>query len=304
MKKANFYLETISQTDREGTFVIYPLVRGFGSTLGNVLRRIMLSSLEGAVIKYVRIKGVSHPFSKVAGLKEDVLSLMLNLKQLRFKTEDAEEKKLVLKKKGPGVITGADIEDSTLCELVNKEVYLGELAEKGNLEVELTVGRGTGYELAEDKEEREFGMMPIDSIYSPVTNVVFKVEPARVGRKTDFDKLTISVTTDGSIMPEKALRTSAESLIENLSLLRDGGVEKPVVEEKTAQENESDNEKQDREDMMVDELDLPTRVINALIKHGIETVTQLKEMPDEELNQVRGLGKKSIEELKEKVAEI
>jgi len=302
MTKANFFVETKKSTDNHGVLELYPLERGFGQTMGNVLRRTMLASLEGAAVNYVKIKGVSHPFSTIKGLKEDVLALILNLKQLRFQFSANQEQKLSLKIKGPKQVTAALIDDSPLCKVLNKDLYLCELAKDGVLEIELLVNQGVGYVASDEKEEREFGMMPLDSVYTPVTNVQLQVQPSRVGSKTNYDKLVLTIDTDGSISPKMALDKAARILVEQFSLLVEGGVTKPKTE--LPRPEQDMNDKEDRQDMMVDELDLPTRVINALIKHGIETVSDLKNLSDEELSQVRGLGKKSIEELKDKLKEL
>jgi DNA-directed RNA polymerase subunit alpha len=304
MQKPKFYLETIKENSSEGNFVISPLNRGFGNTIGNVLRRTLLSSLDGAAVTYVRIKGISHSFDTIKGLKEDVLSLILNLKLLRFNFSATDEQKLILKKKGPAKVTAADIQDSPLCKVVNKDLYIGELAQGGSLEIEIYVDKGTGYISSEEKDQRDFGIMPVDSTFTPVNNVIVNVTSARVGERTDFDKLTLTVFTDGSVKPSEALNKAVNVVIEHFSLLSKGGATKEIKPEKTALELEESTERATREDMMVDELDLPTRVINALIKHGIETVGQLKNMTDDELAEVRGLGKKSVKELNDKLLEI
>ncbi len=295
-------MEAKKHTSDHGVMEIYPLERGFGQTLGNVLRRTMLASLEGASLNYLKIKGVTHPFSTIKGLKEDVLTLLLNLKLLRFKFNADSEQKIVLKVKGPKKMTAKEIKDSPLCQIINKDLYLGELAKDGNLEVELYINKGVGYVPAEEKKEREFGLIPVDSAYTPVKNVQLKVEPTRVGRKTNYDKLILTIDTDGSLTPKQALEDASKILVNQFSLLVAGGVVKPK-EEKPKPKGEN-SEYDDRPDMMVDELELPTRVINALIKHGIETVSQLKELEDNELAKVRGLGKKSVEELKTKLNEL
>jgi DNA-directed RNA polymerase subunit alpha len=302
MIKANFFVDAKRSTANHGVLELYPLERGFGQTMGNVLRRVMLSSLEGAAVNYVKIKGVSHPFSTIKGLKEDVLTLLMNIKLLRFKFEAAAEQKLVLKAKGPKKVTAALIDDSPLCKVINKDLYLCELAKDGVLEIEIYVNKGIGYVPSEEKEEREFGLMPLDSIYTPVTNVSLTVQPTRVGSKTNFDKLVLDVETDGSLTPKQVLDQAARILVNQFELLVKGGIEKPKKEESGLEQKDTD--KEERPDMMVDELDLPTRVINALIKHGIETVERLKNLSDDELAQVRGLGKKSIEELKDRLKEL
>lgn len=302
MTKANFFIETKDSSATHGVVELYPLEKGFGQTMGNVLRRTLLASLEGAAVNYVKIKGVSHPFSTIKGLKEDVLTLLLNLKLLRFQFAAAQEQKLLLKIKGAKQVTAANIDDSPLCKVLNKDLYLCELAKDGVLEIELFINQGVGYVAAEEKEEREFGVMPVDSVYTPVTGVQLQVQPSRVGSKTNFDKLILTITTDGSLSARQALDKAAHILVDQFSLLIEGGIAKPKTEVSQVQLKSS--EKEDHQDMMVDELDLPTRVINALIKHGIETVSDLRNLPDEELSQVRGLGKKSIEELKDKLKEL
>lgn len=301
MQKANFFVDEKVKEANYGVLELYPLERGFGQTIGTVLRRTLLGALDGAAVNYVKIKGVAHPFSTIKGLKEDVLTLILNLKSLRFKLDSDKEQKLVLKVKGGQKVTAKLIKDSPICEVINKDLYLCELAKDGNLEVELYVNKGVGYVPSEEKEEREFGLMPVDSVYTPITNVQMTVTGTRVGRKTNYDKLTLTINTDGSVTPRQALDKASQLIVDQFSLLLSGGVEKPKAQ---PVKSENNLDKEDRTDMMVDELDLPTRVINALIKYGIETVTELKNLNDEELSQVRGLGRKSIEELKDKLKEI
>jgi len=304
MDKPNFYIEVLQETPSEGTYVISPLSRGMGFTIGNVLRRVLLSALDGAAVTYVKIKGVSHPFSTIKGLKEDVLSLMLNLKALRFNFQADKEQKLVLKAKGEKKIFAKDIADSSVCKIINTDLYLGELAEGGNLEVELYVNKGVGYEPQEEKEQSEYGLLAMDSIYSPVLNVAVQVENTRVGRKTNFDKLTLQIKTDGSLTGENALKKASSQLARYFDLLSSGGNEKSTLTKEEKVEKKRTFDEEENSTMMVDELDLPTRVINALIKHGIETVKQLNEMKDEDFTEIRGLGKKSIEELKVKLREM
>ena len=304
MEKAQFHVETIEETKTEGTYAIYPLPRGFGNTIGNLLRRILLSSMEGSAVTYVKIKSVSHPFTTVKGLKEDVMTFLLNIKKVRFAFSGDQVQKLTLKKKGKGIITAADIEDSTICKVLNTDLYLGEVAEDGSLEVEIHVNKGVGYEPSEDKETQEYGLLPLDSVYTPILNVSIKVEGARVGRKTNFDKVLLSVKTDGSVSGLNAIKTASAIVVNYFSLIGAGGlpIEKKEIDAHQAQVTQK--EQDDRENMMVDELDLPTRVINALIKHGVETVRQLTAMQDEDFAKVRGLGKKSVEELKVKLHEL
>ncbi len=304
MEKPNFHIETLTESKQSGVYALYPLPRGFGYTIGNALRRVLLSSLEGAAVTYVKIKNITHPFTTIKGLKEDVLSFLLNIKQLRFSFKAKDEQRLLLKKKGPGKITAKDIEDNPLCKIVNPDLYLGELASGGSIEAEIFVNKGVGYEPTEEKEDRGYGVLSVDSVFSPVENVAIQVEGTRVGRKTNYDKLTITIDTDGSITGTTALKQAGQILVEYFDLLVKGGRELPTEKEPTQEAKTTNMAKDTKEGMMVDELDLPTRVINALIKHGIETVKELGKMSDAELSQVRGLGKKSIEQLKEKVREL
>lgn len=303
MEKPNFYIETVKENKTEGTYILSPLPRGMGNTMGNVLRRVMLASLPGAAITHVKIKGVTHAFSTVKGLKEDTLMFLLNLKAVRFMFDADGPQKLSLKIKGAKKITAKDISDSSLCKVINSDLYLGELASDGSLDVELTVNKGIGYEAAEDKEA-EYGVLAIDSIYSPVLNVSVKVEGTRVGRKTNFDKLNLEIKTDGSLTGSQALKEASKYLVEFFNSFLSGGVLRKETEQEERQAKKKQDNEEDHDSMMVDELDLPTRVINALIKHGIETVKQLNQMKDEDFNEIRGLGKKSIEELKEKLKEM
>jgi DNA-directed RNA polymerase subunit alpha len=304
MNQPNFYIEVLSQDKNNGVYVISPLPRGMGYTIGNMLRRVLLSALPGAAVTHVKIKGVSHPFSTIKGLKEDVLNLLLNIKGLRFAFQADKEQKLTLKVKGAKKITAKDIDDSSVCKVINTDLYLGELAPDGTLEMEIYVNQGVGYEPQEEKEANEYGLLALDSIYSPVTNVSVKVENTRVGRKNNFDKLTMEVKTDGSLTGEAALKKASQLLVSYFDLLVDGGNEKASLVKEEKVEKKTANEEEENNTMMVDELDLPTRVINALIKHGIETVKQLSEMKDEDFTEIRGLGKKSIEELKVKLREM
>lgn len=304
MNKPHFQIEPVLEEKNKGIFAVYPLERGYGNTMGNVLRRVLLSSLPGAAVNFVKIKGISHPFSTVKGLKEDVLTFLLNVKLVKFAYTAEEEQKLVLKKKGKGKIYAKDIEDSTLCKVVNGDLYLGELADDGSLEVELYVDRGIGYVPAEEKEPREYGLLPLDSIYTPILNVMVQVEGTRVGRKTNYDKLLLTIETDGSISPKDALSKAATQLVHYFTMLSMGGVEMPKQDNMSTLSAAASLNKEDKDTMMVDELDLPTRVINALIKHGVETVKQLVAMQDDDFAQIRGLGKKSVDELKDKLKEL
>lgn len=304
MEKPNFHIETLTEGKSDGVYVLYPLPRGFGYTIGNALRRVLLSSLEGAAVTYVKIKNITHPFTTIKGLKEDVLSFLLNIRRLRFNFKAEGEQRLLLKKKGPGKIVAKDIEDNALCTIINRDLYLGELGDGGNIEAEIFVNKGVGYEPAEEKEDRGYGVLSVDSVFSPIENVSVQVEATRVGRKTNYDKLTLTINTDGSVSGRESLKQAGKILVEYFSLLVEGGKELPIEKERLSEKETVRITANNKESMIVDELDLPTRVINALIKHGIETVSELSKMSDADLSKVRGLGKKSIEQLKEKLREL
>src|SRR6186997_1500475 len=210
--------------ERSGRFTIEPLDRGFGYTFGNSLRRVLLSSLEGAAVTAVKIEGVAHEFTTLPGVREDVTDIILNLKGLIVRLHGASpEIEVYIAKKGPGVVTAADIEAPADLEILNPELEIAQLAAKGKLEMTLTIGRGRGYMPAELNRgsETTIGVIPIDSIFSPVRRVSYEVEAARVGQRTDFDKLTLDIETDGSVDPQAALREAAEVLIKSLSIFTD-----------------------------------------------------------------------------------
>lgn len=288
--------------DHRGIFVIEPLDRGFGHTFGNSLRRVLLSSLEGAAVTAVKIEGVSHEFTTVPGVKEDVTDIILNLKGLicRLHGESPEIEVRILKK-GAGQVTAADIEAPADLEILNPELELANVSDKGKLEMTLTIGRGRGYVPAEMNRgpETTIGVIPIDSIFSPVTRVSYEVEAARVGQRTDYDKLRLDVTTDGSINPRDAIAEAAEILIRGYAIFTDlekiegfaeaAGVE-GVVETSSAH---------GMENFPIEELELGVRSYNCLKRVGIETIGDLIAKSEQELAAIPNFGKKSIEEVKE-----
>lgn len=297
MLKPQFSVEIVEESTHRGVYVISPLPRGFGHTMGNSLRRVLLSSLVGAAVTYIKIKGVSHPFGIVKGVKEDVIELLLNIKQLRFVCDSEEEHVIKLSKKGEGKIYASDLQDNPLCKVLNKDLVLCELSSKGAIEAELYVSRGIGYESAAGKESKGFEILPVDSLFSPIVSVNLKVESTRVSRLTNYDKLTLNIETDGSMTGRQALDKSSSLMVEYFTLLCSGGMVKKQEEMQNGQRARG----MQSSDVMVDELDLPTRVINALVKNNIETVKQLRELTDEDFSKIRGLGKKSVEELKAKL---
>ncbi len=284
--------ETIDDT--KGSFVIEPLDKGFGYTYGSSLRRVLLSSLAGAAITSVRIEGVSHEFSDIAGVKEDVTDIVLNLKDLVIKMHtDADSVEAPLVVTGPGDVTAGDIDLPAGVEILNPKTPIATLEKKVKLEIYLTIGRGRGYRPAEENkdDDQPIGVIPIDSIFSPIRRVSYTVEAARVGQRTDFDKLTLDLETDGSIEPDTALREASEILIKTLAIFTDPD----RVEELTAAEPVV--EAGPDGDILIDELELSVRSYNCLKRAGVETIGQLVTKSKSELSAIPNFGDKSIEEV-------
>ena len=291
--------------ENKGIFTIEPLDKGFGYTFGSSLRRVLLSSLSGAAITSVRIEGVSHEFSNVAGVKEDVTDIVLNLKDLvvRMHTEaDAVEAPIVVT--GPGDVTAADIDLPAGVEILNPEAPIATLEKKTRLEMYVTIGRGRGYRPAEQNkdDDQPIGVIPIDSIFSPIRRCSYVVEAARVGQRTDYDKLTLELETDGSIEPNTALREASEILIKSLAIFSDPDrveeltAREPVVVEAVAETNGGAAAGPDN-DILIDELELSVRSFNCLKRAGVETIGQLLQKSESELGAIPNFGQKSIEEV-------
>ncbi len=289
-----------------GVFVIEPLDRGFGYTFGNSLRRVLLSSLEGAAVTSVKIEGIAHEFTTLPGVREDVTDNILNLKNLICLLHgESPEIEVHVAKTGPGAVTAGDIEAPAELEILNPELEIANLAGKGRLELTLTIGRGRGYVPAEMNRgpEHTIGVIPIDSIFSPVRRVAYDVEAARVGQRTDYDKLRLDVTTDGSIDPREAIGQAAEILIRQLAIFTDiekiegfgeavsgdGGAPEPALAH-------------GMENFPIEELELGVRSYNCLKRVGIETIGDLVTKTENELAAIPNFGKKSIEEVKETLA--
>ena len=286
-----------------GRFVVEPLERGYGITLGNALRRVLLSSLPGAAITSVKIDGVLHEFSTMPGVFEDTTDLILNLKGLAVKMHCDEERTLYLEARGEGEITGHDIKGSSEVEILNPDHHIATLDETADLNVEITVDKGRGYFSADKnkKETQSIGVIPIDSFFSPIRKVVFHVEDTRVGQQTDFDKLTLDVWTNGSIAPDEAISTSAKILGEYLKLFI--GLTEDVDVEPIMGEPEGDN-KDKLLEMTIEELDMSVRSYNCLKRAGINTVQELVQKTEEDMMKVRNLGRKSLAEVIEKLEEL
>jgi len=292
--------------DTKGTFTIEPLDKGFGYTFGNSLRRVLLSSLGGAAIKSVRIEGVAHEFSSVPGVKEDVTDIVLNLKDVVVRMHtDADEVEAPLVATGPGDVKAKDIDLPAGVEILNPDAPIATLEKRTKLEMYLTIGRGRGYSPAEDNktEDQAIGVIPIDSIFSPIRRTAYNVDAARVGQRTDFDKLSLEIETDGSIEPASALREAAELLIKSLAIFTDAD----RVEELTARDAIGGPDAAglpaapavEGDDRLIEELEIGVRAYNCLKRAGVQTVGDLVQRSESELNAIPNFGKRSTEEVKE-----
>ncbi len=290
----------ISEDGFYGKFVIEPLERGYGITLGNAMRRILLSSLPGVAANHVRIDGVLHEFSTVPGVKEDVTELILNIKSLALTMNGDGNRTIYIDAKGPGRVTAGDIRTEGDVQVINNDLHIATLDDNGRLYMELLVNRGRGYvsQTKNKSEEMPIGTIPVDSIYTPVKRVNFVVENTRVGQITDYDKLTLEVWTNGTIKPEEAISLSAKILIEHFKLfmtLTDHANDVEILIEK------EEDKKEKVLEMTIEELDLSVRSYNCLKRAGINTVQELTERTMYDMMIVRNLGKKSLEEVEQKL---
>ncbi len=305
-ERPNIEVVEISEDKKYGKFVVEPLERGYGITLGNSLRRIMLSSLPGAAVSQVKIEGVLHEFTTIPGVKEDVTEIIMNIKSLaiRNNSETNEVKTAYIEFEGEGVVRASDIQVDQDIEILNPDLVIATLSGKNTkLYMELTITRGRGY-VSADKNKREdlpIGVIAIDSIYTPVERVNVTVQNTRVGQITDFDKLTLDVHTNGTLVPDEAVSLAAKVLSEHLSLfinLSENAKNAEVMVEK------EDNEKEKVLEMSIDELELSVRSYNCLKRAGINTVEELTNKTSEDMMKVRNLGRKSLEEVLAKLKEL
>jgi DNA-directed RNA polymerase subunit alpha len=291
--------------ERNGVFTIEPLDRGFGYTFGNSLRRVLLSSLEGAAVTSVKFEGVAHEFTTLPGVREDVTDIILNLKSLICRLHgDSPEVEVRLDKKGSGAVTAADIEAPADLEILNPQLEIANLADKARLELTLTIGRGRGYVPAELNRgpEHSIGTIPVDSIFSPVRRVSYEVEAARVGQRTDYDKLTLDVTTDGSLDPRDSIAQAAEILIRQLAIFTDIDKIEGLGETGGMEAQAEVPQAHGMENFPIEELELGVRSYNCLKRVGIETIGDLVSKTESELAAIPNFGKKSIEEVSETLA--
>lgn len=284
MQSMNFSVNTIEERDNYGVFAIEPLENGFGHTLGNALRRVLLSSFRGAAITEVKVAGVTHKFSTLAGLSEDMIDLILNLKSVKVAYEGDEPVVAKLSAKGVTTVTAKDIVAPATVKIVNGDAVIANLGKDGKLDLELTITTGYGYSPADERPTSAIGAMSIDAIYSPVERVAYKVESTRVGRRTDYDKVVIEIYTDGSQLPSVVLKESARILVAAFSQI----VEPTVSVDSAAIPSSAAS-------VMTDDLGLPTRVGNALKAAGYKTAAELAMATDKDLKTVKNLGGKSLD---------
>ena len=303
-ERPNIEVAEISEDKKYGRFVVEPLERGYGITLGNSLRRIMLSSLPGAAVSQVKIEGVLHEFSSIDGVKEDVTEIIMNVKSLAIKnnSDSNEPKTAYIDFEGEGVVRASDIQCDPDIEIMNPGQVIATLS-GGKLYMELTITKGRGYVSADKNknEELPIGIIPIDSIYTPVERVNVTVQNTRVGQVTDYDKLTIDVYTNGSLVPDEAVSLAAKVLSEHLSLFVDLSENAQHAEVMSIKE---DDKKDEILDMSIDELELSVRIYNCLKRAGINTVKELTNKTPDEMMKVRNLGRKSLEEVLAKLKEL
>lgn len=298
-------IETVEISDdaKFGKFVVEPLERGYGTTLGNSLRRILLSSLPGAAVTSIQIDGVLHEFSTIEGVVEDVTTIILHIKKLALKIYSDEEKTLEIDVQGEGTVTAADITHDSDVEILNPDLHIATLGENASFRVRLTAQRGRGYTPADanKRDDQPIGVIPIDSIYTPVSRVSYQVENTRVGQVANYDKLTLDVWTDGSTGPKEAITLGSKILTEHLNIfvgLTDEAQHAEIMVEK------EEDQKEKVLEMTIEELDLSVRSYNCLKRAGINTVQELANKTEEDMMKVRNLGRKSLEEVKAKLEEL
>lgn len=292
----SFEVTEVEATDTFATLVIEPLEQGYGHTLGNSLRRVLLSSLPGHAITKVHIDGVDHQYTSLEGMSEDTIELILNLKQVRIKSESTDPITLRLSAKGPGPVTAAAITADGGAEIVNKDLVLANLTKGTSLSVEMTAQSGLGYVMASEAAESVVGEIPVDALFSPVIKVSYKVEATRVGRRTDFDRVVLQVQTDGTIKPIEAVKQAARILARQFTQ-----VFEPVLPVEEKEEVSLSPEEAEVLRLTVEELDLPTRIANALRKGGFKTVGDLQGAPRTTIAKVKNLGEKSVDVIAEAV---
>lgn len=313
-------LDDKTASDRYGKFTAEPYESGYGHTVGNSLRRILLSGMEGAAVTAVRIKGAIHEFSTLPNVREDVINILLNLKQLRIKMDNKNREYVTLSATKAGAVTAADIEEVDGVSIINKNLQLATLEVGGSLEMEIEISRGKGYVPAEDlaKIQRPAGFIPVDALFSPIVKVHYDVEPARVGQKTDYDRLILEITTDGTLEPARALHRAAVLLSGSLHIFTIEGEEPGTVAVSTAADEPEpismtgsvsgatavNSKLEDTLNQSIEFIELSSRSINCLKSENVNTVRELVKMTEDDLKMIKNFGAKSMEEIKERLAEM
>lgn len=307
-ERAQFEVKEFVDSENYGKFVIEPLERGFGTTIGNALRRVLLSSLPGGAVFSIKVEGVFHEFTSIPGIKEDVTSIILNIKNLILKIDDDEIHTLRISKTGPGTVLAQDIICPDGVEVLNKDYYICTLEEGAKLEMELQAKSGRGY-VSADQNKRQFqgqnqplGIIYTDSIYTPIERVSYNTEPARVGQDASYDKLTMEIWTDGSITPQESIALGSKILIDHLELLT--SVHDMVNDMESVMKEVQGEVVNKGLVMMIEDLDLSVRSYNCLKRAGIQTVEELTQKTEDEMMRVRNLGKKSLKEVKDKIYDL
>lgn len=307
-ERAHFEVKEYNEADNYGKFVFEPLERGFGTTIGNALRRVLLSSLPGAAVFSIKVDGVYHEFTSIPGIVEDVSAMILNIKTLVMKIQDDEIYTLRISKQGPGEVTGADIICPEGVEVLSKDLHICTLEEGGMLEMELQARNGRGYVSADTNKQlyqtpnQPLGIIYTDSIYTPIERVAYNAEPTRVGQNAHYDKVTLEIWTDSSISPAESVALAAKILIDHLELLTNVH---EAVNDMESLIKEAQGEVQNKGlVMMIEDLDLSVRSYNCLKRAGIQTVEELTQRTEDEMMRVRNLGKKSLKEVKDKIYDL
>ncbi|AMC93565.1 DNA-directed RNA polymerase subunit alpha [Erysipelothrix larvae] len=307
-ERAQFVVSEFDETTHYGKFVIEPLERGFGTTIGNALRRVMLSSLPGAAVYSLKIDGVYHEFTSIPGVGEDVTGIVLNIKDLVLDIADSEVYTLRVSQKGPKVVTAADIECPTNVEILNKDHIIATLAEGAVLDMEMKARNGRGYVSSDDNKQmfqsasQGIGTIYTDSIYTPIERVKYEVEPTRVGQDSKFDRLVMEIWTNGSIQPQQALSLGSKILMDHLEQIV--AIKDAVYEQESLIKPDVSGQENPMATMMIEDLDLSVRSYNCLKRAGIQTVEELTLKSEDEMMRIRNLGKKSLKEVKDKLHEL
>ena len=301
LKIKNISTTTSSDGSQYGKFVIEPLERGYGATIGNALRRVLLSSLEGAAVTSVRIEGITHEYTSIPGVVEDVIDIMLNLKSVVVKTDSVEPQHLRLDATKPGPVLAGDIELPAGVKIVNPDCVICTLSQGGSIHADITVEVGKGYVAVDVLKEQKNGLpidlLPIDAVFMPIKRVSYNVEPARVGESLDYDKLTLEVWTNGALTPKDAISQSAKILIDQLYVFVNLDEEDVIVEAPAKVIDDASSQKEKILEMNIEDLDLSVRSYNCLKRAGINTVEELVQKDEEEMMKVRNLGRKSLDEV-------